>query len=58
VRFGDLPAQYQADARSARLGGEERNKQIRRVRQVRTALLLAMWMLVRSDDSRAENGLT
>ncbi len=35
MRFGDLPAQNQPNARAAALGCEERHKQIRRVRQAR-----------------------
>ena len=39
VRFGDLPAEHQADARSARLGREERHEQVRRVRQPRSFIV-------------------
>src|ERR1051325_11573764 len=35
VSFGDLPAQHQADARTALLGREERHEQVRRIREAR-----------------------
>src|SRR6185312_6913592 len=38
VRFGDLPAQREADARSVRLGGEERHEQVGRVGQAQSVI--------------------
>ena len=39
VRLGDLPAQHQADARSAGLGGEERHEQVGGLRRARALVV-------------------
>ena len=39
VRLGDLPAQHQADAGAAGLGGEERHEQVAGIREARTLVL-------------------
>jgi hypothetical protein len=39
MRFGDLAAQHQADARPAGIGGEERHEQVRRVRNPQPFIL-------------------